>query len=66
MKQYFYLPKHYESEIHNDTTAFLNNDGVFTIITGVYKEFLDIVTNENTLVFSKLITGAIAALPGDR
>ncbi len=58
-KQYFYIPKKYEVDISNDVNSFLNGGGVFTIITGVYKEFLGIVDNSNSLVFSKLITGAI-------
>lgn len=59
MKKYFFLPKYYESLLAKDLTAFLQENRGFTIVTGVYKEFEGIITNENTLVSAKLITGTI-------
>lgn len=59
MKQYYYLPKHYEVAIAPEIDRYLNTGGDFTIITGVYKEFDGIVDTTNSLVYSKIRTGEI-------
>jgi hypothetical protein len=65
MKKYIFLPKSYEQELANDLVNFLNEGGRFTIVTGVYKKFDNVVTNNNTLVSSKLITGDIVFIKQD-
>jgi hypothetical protein len=64
MKQYFFIPKHYENEIFNDLENYLSaaGAGTFTIITGVYKEFSGIVDNSLNKVYSKLQNGQIQTI----